>query len=98
MENIIPILPLDSIAAAAILIATLVYGIVELAKKLGATDKIVIGIAITSGQILSLGYWISLQVFTWPGLYLAVIVGLGSTLFSMGLWKTIQPRQPPPNG
>lgn len=93
MEEFIPMLPLDRIAAVSILIATLVYGVVELAKKLGAADKIAVGTAIAAGQAFSLGYWVSLQAYTWPGLYFAIVVGIASTLFSMGLWKTIQPRQ-----
>ncbi len=95
MEELIPVLPFDKIIAAAVLLAVLVAGIAEVSKKFGACNAVVVGIALGSGQALSVGFWLAVGTYGWLGLYLAIVVGVASSLMAMGLWKTVQPRQPP---
>jgi len=97
MENLIPVLPFDKITAAAILLTVLVAGIAEVSKKFGAVDKVVVAVAIAAGQVLSLGFWLAVGFYGWLGLYLAIVVGIASSLMAMGLWKVVQPRQQPSN-
>lgn len=91
--DIIPI-PLDAIAGAAALLAVLIAGITEVAKKFGATDRGVVLVAVITGQLLSIGWWLANGPLTPATLYLAVATGCAATLIAMGLWKTIQPRAP----